>query len=161
MSSISSWSTPQLPLFAFTCAQASLNTSSLHNLEKILFAFEHTGIYSFPLSCFLTENNINYTIIPGLEIKRSLGIQRGKDDKIDAKKIALYTARRKDEIIPYKLPSKCFLKMRRLLSLREKLVKQRAGYEGTMKENKRFLIKKENQTLFKVQEKNRVTNRNR
>lgn len=82
-----------------------------------------------------------------------MGIQRGKDDKICARKIALWAFQRKDEIIPYKLPSKVFIRIKRLLSLREKLVKQRAGYQGTLKENKRFLLKKDNQTLFKVQEK--------
>ncbi|MEA3318272.1 MAG: IS110 family transposase [Bacteroidota bacterium] len=122
-------------------------------LENLLIAFEHTGIYSFPLSVFLTEEKINYIILPGLEIKRSLGIQRGKDDKIDAQKIALYAYRRKEEITPYKLPSKEFIKIRRLLSLREKLVKQRAGYEATLKENKKFLIKKGNQLLFNVHKK--------
>jgi len=127
--------------------------SSNQKTESILFAFEHTGIYSFPLSCFLTENKINYTIIPGLEIKKSLGIQRGKNDKIDAKKIALFAYRRKGEITPYKLPPKEFLKIRKLLSLREKLVKQRAGYEATLKENKQFLIKKDNLALFNVHEK--------
>ena len=122
-------------------------------IDDVIFAFEHTGIYSFPLSAFLTEKKISYVIIPGLEIKRSLGIQRGKDDQIDAQRIALYTYRRRDEITPYQLPSKDFVKIRRLLSLRDKLVKQRAGYEGTLKENKRFLLRKENQTLFMIQER--------
>ena len=121
--------------------------------KEVLIAFEHTGVYSFPLSVFLTEMKINYIIIPGLEIKRSMGIQRGKDDEIDAKKIALYAFRRRNEITPYQLPSKEFIQIRRLLSLRERLVKQRAGYEATLKENKKFLVKKENQLLFNVQEK--------
>ena len=34
-----------------------------------------------------------------------------------------------------------------------KLVKQRAGYEATLKENKCFLVKKENQLLFSIQGK--------
>lgn len=122
-------------------------------IDNVIFSFEHTGIYSFPLSVFLSEKGINYIIIPGLEIKRSLGIQRGKNDQIDAQKIALYTYRRLEEIVPYKLPSKEFIRIRRLLSLREKLVKQRAGYQGTLKENKRFLVKKENQILFDIQER--------
>lgn len=123
------------------------------SIESILVAFEHTGIYSFPLAVYLQELKVNYIIVPGLEIKRSLGIQRGKDDIVDAKRIALYAYRRREEVTPYELPSKQFIQIRRLLSLRERLVKQRAGYEGNLKENKRFLIKKDNILLFNIQEK--------
>lgn len=42
-------------------------------------------------------------MVPGLEIKRSMGIARGKDDKIDA--TARYVYRLRDEVQPYKLPS--------------------------------------------------------
>lgn len=117
-----------------------------------LFAFEHTGLYSIPLSIYLYEKGINYILIPGLELKKSLGIARGKDDKIDAKAIALYTYRRRDEITPYKLPSKHLLELRRLLSLREKLVKHRTGFKSTNSEIKSFLSKKEHATYFNVHE---------
>ena len=56
--------------------------------EKTLIVFEHTGLYSHSLAVFLTEENIPFSMVPGLEIKRSLGIARGKDDKVDALKIA-------------------------------------------------------------------------
>ena len=121
-------------------------------LSEHLYAFEHTGLYSFALSVFFTEKDISYLLIPGLELKRSLGIARGKDDMIDAKAIALYAYRRRDEIKPYKLPSKHLLEIRRLLSLRDKLVKQRAGFKATNKEIKDHLSKKDNATYFKVHE---------
>jgi transposase len=121
-------------------------------LQEHLYAFEHTGLYSFPLSIHLTEKDIAYLLIPGLELKKSLGIVRGKDDKIDAKAIALYAYRRREEIKPYKLPSKNLLEIRRLLSLRDKLVKQRSGFKATNKEIKDHLSKKDNATYFKVHE---------
>jgi len=123
------------------------------SIDNVLVVFEHTGIYSFPLAVYLQEAKVNYIIVPGLEIKRSMGIQRGKDDIVDAKRIALYAYRRRDEVTPYKLPSKQFIQIKRLLSLRERLVKQKAGYEGSLKENKRFLIKKDNLLLFNIQER--------
>ena len=46
--------------------------------EEILFALEHTGIYSLPISVFFAQNDYKFVVLPGLEIKRSLGIQRGK-----------------------------------------------------------------------------------
>ncbi len=118
--------------------------------SEVFIAFEHTGLYSIPLSVFLTKNKFNYALIPGLELKKSLGIVRGKDDKIDATAIALYLYRRRDEIKPYQLPSKNFLEIRRLLSLRDKLVKQRAGFKATNREIKTHLNKSDHKVYFNV-----------
>lgn len=123
---------------------------SMYSFSEILFAFEHTGMYSMPLSIYLTKKEMDFILIPGLELKRSLGIARGKDDKIDAKAIALYAYRRRNEITPYKFPSTKLLELRRLLSLRDKLVKQRAGFKATNSEIKSFLTKKDNTTYFQV-----------
>ncbi len=123
------------------------------NQQEILLAFEHTGIYSFLLMRILCEMKFKYVVLPGLEIKRSLGIQRGKNDKIDAKRIATYAFQRKNILKPYKLPSKNLIEMRRLLSLREKIVVQRGSYVKNLNENKKFLKKLENRVLFEVQEK--------
>lgn len=117
-----------------------------------LYAFEHTGLYSLPLSIYLSDKRLSFIVIPGLELRRSLGITRGKDDKIDAKAIALYTFRRRDEIVPYKLPSKHLLEVRKLLSLREKLIKQRSGFKSTNKEIRDFLTKNEHTIYFNVHE---------
>jgi len=117
---------------------------------EILIAMEHTGLYSLPLSVFLMENDYRFVLISGLEIKRSLGIQRGKDDVIDAKRIAEYAYQKKDKIKPTQLPVKNILQIRRLLSLRERLVKQRAGYLMDKGENEIFLNQDENKILFEV-----------
>ncbi|MEX2410508.1 MAG: IS110 family transposase [Candidatus Paceibacterota bacterium] len=122
-------------------------------MDQIIFCFEHTGIYSSMLAKYLSEKRINYVIVPGLEIKRSLGIQRGKSDIVDAEKIALYAYHRKDDITTYQMPETSIYKLKELLSLREKLVKQRAGYQATLKEQKRFLKKLENPLLFTIPEK--------
>lgn len=121
--------------------------------KEMLFALEHTGIYSLPISIYLSENKYNFVLLPGLEIKRSLGIQRGKDDKIDAKRIAEYAYQKKDKIKPSILPCKNILKIRQLLSIRERLVKQRAGYIKDKKENSHFLKRSENKELFEVIDK--------
>lgn len=121
--------------------------------ENILFVFEHTGLYSHRLSCFLTQEEVPFSLVPGLEIKRSLGIARGKDDKVDATKIALYGYRLRDEIKRYKMPTDHVLSLKRLLTLRERLVRQRAGFKASFKEQKRVLVEKNNKTLFTVQEK--------
>ena len=121
--------------------------------EEILFALEHTGLYSLPISVFLSENKFHFILLPGLEIKRSLGIQRGKNDKIDAKRIAEYAYQKKDKIVPSQLPFKNILQIRRLLKLRERLVKYRAGFLKDKSENKIFLNAKENKLLFEIVDK--------
>ena len=118
--------------------------------EAILFALEHTGLYSLPISIFLSENQFHFVLLPGLEIKRSLGIQRGKNDKIDAKRIAEYAYQKKDKIVPSQLPLRNILKIRRLLKLRERLVKHKTGFLKDKSENKIFLNTKENKLLFDI-----------
>lgn len=128
-------------------------SNSSHFDSETLFVFEHTGLYSYQLSIFLSERNLPFVMVPGLAIKRSLGISRGKDDKIDASKIALYGYRLREELKPTKLPSEAIMGLKRLLSLRERLVKQRSGYKASLKEQRRVLVKKENVILFEVQQK--------
>ena len=121
--------------------------------KKLLFVFEHTGLYSDQLVQFLGGGDYLFNVVPGLEIKRSLGIARGKDDKADAKRIALYGYRVKDELKPFQIPSKTLEILKRLMSVRKKLVTQRAGYIATLKEQARILSKRHNKVLFKVQGK--------
>lgn len=127
------------------------NTSSPR--EEVIFVFEHTGLYSHQLSVYLTSKNIPFLMVPGLEIKRSLGMARGKDDKKDATKIAQYAYRLRDEIVPSKLETEEVMSLKRLLSLRERLVRQRAGFKSSLKEQKRVLSKKDNELLLGTQQR--------
>lgn len=102
--------------------------------KQNLWCFEHTGLYSLQLATYLSENEIPFCMLSALEIKRSLGIVRGKNDKIDAKRIAEYAFLRRDKLIPTTLPSESLQKMKQLLSLRERMVTQRAGYLTSRKE---------------------------
>jgi len=121
---------------------------------NVLFCFEHTGMYSLPLAVSLSEQGLPYAMVPGLEIKRSLGLRRGKSDRADAQAIARYAYQRREEIKIYQLPSKYLLELKSLLSLREKMVSQRAGYQATKREMKAFLkIVKASSVLFDVQDK--------
>ncbi len=123
------------------------------NLNGIIICMEHTGLYSLPISVFFTQKKVSFSMIPGLEIKRSLGMTRGKNDKIDAYKIARYAYLRREEIKEYELPSEEILKLKSLLSLRERMVKHRTSYLGHLKELKAFYKKIKNPLLFKTQEK--------
>lgn len=123
------------------------------SLDKVLICFEHTGLYSLPLAVFLTEQKVVFCIEPALQIKRSLGLVRGKNDIVDAKRIAEYAYLRREQLKPFKLPSINVLKLQKLLSLRERMVKQRAGYRGSIKEYKSFLKQKDYESLFSTHNK--------
>lgn len=116
-------------------------------LEDIFFCLEHTGLYSLMLSVFLEENNCVYAMISPLEIKRSLGITRGKNDRIDARRIAEYAYQKRAQIKSTRLPSKAILKLHPLLTLRDRLTRERGGFMATLTEQKRCL-KAENHLLF-------------
>jgi transposase len=44
--------------------------------KDVLFVFEHTGLYSLPLSLYLHKRQYRFTLLSGLELKRSMGIAR-------------------------------------------------------------------------------------
>jgi len=130
-----------------------LEKSSKVPTENLLFAMEHTGIYCHSISLFLFEENFNYVILPGLEIKQSMGMTRGKNDKADAKRIALYAYEKRDRLKSNIPSSESIVKLKRLFSLRERMVKQRAGYKMSLKEQSEILSKSKNKLLLKIQKR--------
>ena len=110
------------------------------DLDSVLFCFEHTGVYTFNLSSFCYKNKLDYWTVPAIEIKRSKGISRGKNDKTDAKDIALYSLRHLDNIVLSSLPEVEIQELKLLFSEREKIVKSILIF-GTTKENKNLLPK--------------------
>lgn len=123
-----------------------------NSLAEVLICFEHTGMYSMPLAVYLTEQKSPFAMLPGLQIKRSLGIQRGKSDQADAQAIARYAYLQRQEVKIYNLPSVQVLELKGLLSLRERLVGQRAGYQVTKKEAKSFSLGN-SKLILEVQQK--------
>jgi transposase len=102
--------------------------------NKLYYCFENTGRYSRMLAVFLEQSGIVFSQIPALDIRASKGISRGKTDKADAKDIALYAWRKKDELQPTKLNSAETSELRQLISLRDKLIKHRTAYKNSIKD---------------------------
>ena len=122
------------------------------DLETTLFCCENTGVYTFPLSAFLSEKKCNYWIVPAIEIKRSKGISRGKNDKIDAKDIALYSIRNIDKLSLSSIAEKEIQQLRLLYTEREKVVKSLLLF-GSSKENEAFTTKEIYKTVALVNAK--------
>ena len=73
-----------------------------------------------------------------LKIIRSIGLQRGKNDKIDAERIAYYAMKNQDDAQIYEPPRKIIEQLKKLLSLKEHLVTTRAMLLRNNKELKGF-----------------------
>lgn len=107
-------------------------------LEQILFCQENTGVYSMPLCLFFSENNLDHWVVPAIEINRSKGITRGKNDKVDSKDIAFYAYTHLHKLTLSKLPEKDIQKLKLLYTERDKVLKAIRLFDST-KESKHFL----------------------
>lgn len=123
--------------------------------ESTLFCCENTGVYTNHLSGVLVKLNLDLWIVPAIEIKKSKGISRGKNDKTDAKDISYYSYRNIDKLKLFTFASIDIQKLKILYTEREKMLKALLLIQAT-KESKAFtdkIIFKEvsqiNQTLVK------------
>jgi len=81
---------------------------------------EHTGHYGYLLSCIFTEQNLCFSLLDPLNLKRSFGIARGKTDAIDAYRIASYALSNKHKLTSYELPSEELGKLKVLMKSRSR-----------------------------------------
>lgn len=102
--------------------------------EDVWIVFEHTGGYEYRLVQFCASKKITFTRVPGLQIKKSLGIQRGKNDKVDAKRIAEYGYEKREKLTPDKAVGASIERLKLLLTQRKRFVNDRKGYDATVKE---------------------------
>lgn len=106
--------------------------------DLIVFCMEYTGIYNNHLLDVLLSNNANIYLENPIHIKRSLGLVRGKNDKIDALRIALFAYKNVDEIKLWTPERKVVKLLRGLLSTRERLVQVIENLTIPLGESKEF-----------------------
>jgi transposase len=123
---------------------------SVGSVNELLVCFEVTGLYSLNLASFLSQKSIDYVMENAIQIKRSMGLTRGKADKVDAKRIAEYAYMRKDALKLTVLPTSEIIKLQNLLALRERMIKQKAGYQASLGEYKRVFIQKHEKDFFQM-----------
>ncbi len=92
------------------------------NFSNVLFCMEATGLYCFPLTQFLAGNAIDIWIEHAAQIKKASSLDRGKNDKIDSRRIAIYASKNIDRMRLWKPLSSTLEKIKHLASLRERLV---------------------------------------
>jgi transposase len=109
------------------------------NLSESLFCMENTGIYTQILLRVLVAQNCSVWLEHAMQIKQSGGVNRGKDDKIDAQRIAQYAARFQDKVRLYAPSKKSLEKLKVLQALRNRLVKAQKQLKTPFKESKSFV----------------------
>ena len=106
------------------------------DLSEVMIVMEHTGLYSYQLEHYLHQNGISFTKVSALAIKRSLGLVRGKSDKIDAYRIARYAFEKQDCLSADQPVSENLTMLQQLHATRERLVKTRASYITAVNEER-------------------------
>ena len=107
-------------------------------LEDCLFCMEHTGTYGLLLFAWLSQLDIDYCVEPGIKIKRSSGITRGKNDKVDARRIADYACTNRAKLIPFQMPSNLLLQIKQFLTYRDQQTKIKVSLKNSLKSHDQY-----------------------
>lgn len=102
-------------------------------LEDCLFCMEHTGTYGLLFFAWLSQMKIDFCVEPGIQIKRSLGMTRGKNDKIDARRIAEYVFTNRAKLRLFTMPSTLIIQIKQLLTYREQNIRIRTSLKNSLK----------------------------
>ena len=100
---------------------------------------EHTGIYSYQLEQYLHLKHIPFCKVAAVKIKKSSGLVRGKSDMADSLMIARYGASKHKELVARKPDQPTIVRLKNLISLRDKMVADKAGYVVRLKEQQACL----------------------
>lgn len=123
-----------------------------YNVLKVELCMENTGLYNWPLYSSCNETDVTLFVVNPLHLKRSIGLVRGKNDKIDAERIALYMRRFYDELIAYEMPTNTIRKMQIMFGLRKRIVAAKKIFNAPITELKSVT----DRTMFA--ETSRITN---
>lgn len=111
------------------------------NFSETLFCMEHTGIYNNLLLNALHKKAYHVWLESARQIILSGGMQRGKNDKVDAYRIAYYALRNSDKIRLWKPKREELQKLDALLKNRKRMLKVKNQLAVSLRESKRFISK--------------------
>lgn len=113
------------------------------DLSVILVCLENTGIYHRPLVKQLQKLDVFVWVENAVQIKWSQGIQRGKNDKIDSKRILTYACRNIDKAKNYMKKSQSIDQIADYLSVRSRLMDCIKAIKAPIKELKALGLEEE------------------
>jgi transposase len=107
--------------------------------DSFLICAEHTGQYTYPLACACKAVECKLWLENPSQIKYSSGMQRGKNDKVDAKRIAIYAARFGDKVRYYDRPTQEIERLKQLERERSLYISDVIKYKGQLTDQKEFM----------------------
>lgn len=102
--------------------------------NEAIIVIENTGIYHRLLWQFFSSLQVDLCIENAAQVKWSLGIARGKNDKVDSRRLALYAVRNADRLKPTPALHYAVMPLKDLLTVRNKLIVQTRSIETALKE---------------------------
>lgn len=138
-------------------SEKSINKYFTNLLKDNSFTYyvcaENTGKYTWALMGVLSQMNCNFYIVNPLHLKRSMGPIRGKDDKIDAIRIAYFIKRNYQDIKPF-VPKRTVIEdLQVLVGERKFRIQQRQQLKTKNKELQILTNKKLANSLIKENNK--------
>lgn len=109
------------------------------NIKSSLLCMEYTGIYNNFILQIVSQKNINAWLEHGRQIKQSMGITRGKNDKVDAARIAEYAARFQDKATLWKPDRKPLQILKQLVITRRRFINAKNQLKTPLKESEKWL----------------------
>jgi transposase len=122
-------------------------------LEDTVFCMEYTGIYNKPLLKWLEAEKARIWLESAVQISKSSGVTRGKNDKVDSVRIAMYAFTNRHQAKVWAAPRVVLQKLAALLSQRNRLIKAKKQLKTAFKEQKLFLEKSIMKSLESYTEK--------
>lgn len=107
--------------------------------DMFIICAEHTGQYTYPLICATKVIDCKSWLENPTQIKYSCGMTRGKNDKIDARRIATYAFRFFDKMKCYVRPSEAIIQLNQLQAERSMYVADLAKYKTILTDQPNFI----------------------
>lgn len=111
---------------------------------QCVFCMENTGTYNLLLIHYMQMQNWWFCVENPHHLKKSIGLQRGKNDQVDAKRIAEYAFMSSHKLQRYQMPAKNLLKIKQLLTYRDHLVKTQTSFKNCVKSHNHYNTLTEN-----------------
>ena len=111
-------------------------------VTKSVFCMEHTGFYCNHLVSTLKKIKANIVLENAIQIKNSLGLIRGKSDKIDSIRIAQYAYTNRENLRLKEQPRPVIIQLASLNTLRSRLLGVQIALKTPIKEESTFVNKR-------------------
>ena len=119
------------------------------SLNDCIFCLEHTGIYNSHFLKVMEEKKLAVCLESSVHIKQSGGLLRGKNDKVDSYRIALYAFKNKEFLTLWQPERTVIRYLRRLSGIRERLLNAKNQISNAIKEDKKFIDKTSSVQMMK------------